>query len=351
MKLQKIALHGAVYGKNFGDILIQKILLDNIEQSNLFETYFPLGINRFTKTLNKKPLQIFSFKRPKAIIFGPGGYLGEPKYKSLRWVARFIFYHGFAILYSIIFRIPIYVFGVGAGPIKNPFVRMFVYLLIMRSKVVFVRDEFSQSFLTKLVSNKKEIIATCDVAYSLGHNIENPNLSNNLDSVGLHVPVADRIGMPKEFLEDIILWVTENPNTKFYLLHDGPMQKIHLKLEKLLKLTNFTEISYESHSKLLQDISKLDMVLSTKLHVPICAYAMGVKAISAHTHPKNIRFFKQIGNSNYTIDLKDYKSGWIMNYSKKALDNKDYFFKRHGLINDAQESLQKLLELLKKQGN
>ena len=52
-------------------------------------------------------------------------------------------------------------------------------------------------------------------------------------------------------------------------------------------------------------ISKLSAILTTKLHVGIVAYALGVHCESFATHQKTPRFYKQIGRASQCIMLDD----------------------------------------------
>ena len=146
-----LAIHGAYYDNNFGDLLLLKIfenwaiaatgdqiaypLVPGREQSR-FSTYFPdaaygLGQRRSWNGL----------------IYGGGGHFGEPDassrkgYKGYRsWSLRFFLRHVLPAELCIRQGIPYAIAGVGVGPLSNPVVRRQVQRIFRHAAVVSVRD-------------------------------------------------------------------------------------------------------------------------------------------------------------------------------------------------------------------
>src|SRR5690606_1554026 len=75
-------------------------------------------------------------------------------------------------------------------------------------------------------------------------------------------------------------------------------------LRKELNL-NWYIHKYTTPEDTLKFISTCRVVVTTKLHVAITSYALGVKPIGISKHPKTKRFFKQVGLSTNHFDLDD----------------------------------------------
>lgn len=322
---KSVALHGAVYGRNFGDILIIETVLRFLFRCGISEVSIPMGFERFIGYINRNSRVIGTVRYPSVIIFGPGGYLGQPKYNTLRWNIRFMVYHGFIILASCLFRIPVIVHGTGVGPATFYPVRLLMKLLFMRAVKIHVRDIESFKYVTEIYSNVDREILTFggDVALALPfiYDIEPINNQSVAGVIGIHMPVGNKIYFPDALAEDLIKFVEENKNYQFKILHDGPGHGVHAKLKGLLSFENVVELDFDSPEGLLSQLNQCEVVFSTKLHVGICAYALGKKVVSIYTHPKNVRFFQQIKRSDNAVSIAEYQVGWLQRIATKTFSD------------------------------
>src|SRR5690606_8591286 len=115
-------------------------------------------------------------KTSVALVYGGGGYYGEPSKSSYIWYARFITNHMWPGILSRLLRRPYIVMGVGFGPLSNWLVRKVGMFVINGAKAVSVRDEESRAYL-KRYGYKKKIHVVPDSALSLG--INNSDLDSN----------------------------------------------------------------------------------------------------------------------------------------------------------------------------
>jgi exopolysaccharide biosynthesis predicted pyruvyltransferase EpsI len=343
-KYTKIWAHGAHYGQNFGDILITSILVKWIEKKFDTTVELPLSLSRFSNYLDKKSLAVLKLKVPDKIFFGPGGYFGEPEYNTRRWNIRFVFYHGALILFSRLFNIKTVVYGVGVGPVSNPLVYFLIKLLFKRSELVCVRDEQSLNYTIQHFSSNAKMYP--DIAlnllsiYEIGQkSIKNPIHEKN---IGIHLPVGDSIEFPIQLADDLSQFIGANPNWKFVIIYDGPKQRLNQALEVILALGNVEEERFVSVESLLTTISNLDIILTTKLHVGICAYALKVKSLSIYTHSKNIRFYEQIDNSYACIGLHEYETSSLIKLIGSVDCDFEYFSKHSDLVATASEGLSEI---------
>lgn len=333
LKRNKIWLHGAHYGENFGDILITQIMLNKIRKSQTGQVELPLSISRFAKYVSVKPLTILSVFAPKMIIFGPGGYLGEPGRLRLKWLFRFIFYHGLLILYSKAFSVPTAIVGTGVGPCNNLIVKRLVKLLLNNAFYVSVRDMESKEFVDQLSGSSNQVSVHPDVAFGLGQLFKMGASKRVEGTVGLHFPVSNE-DISKELEHDVLTFVKQNSDKRIKILFDGPKQ--HLKradiLNKILEYKNVEMCEFISVNELLKNIAESEVVVTTKLHVGICAYALKTRVVSLYTHPKNIRFFKQIRQERYCESLSSYQSGSLTDLIMEAMSEDNYFIMHENLL-------------------
>ena len=78
--MKKIGLHGSYYCRNFGDTLILSIVnnwIKEYSQKTIVDLPFVTSEKEALEILNSK-LQKTNFHELDGLIFGPGGYFGEP---------------------------------------------------------------------------------------------------------------------------------------------------------------------------------------------------------------------------------------------------------------------------------
>ena len=349
---KSIAIHGAVYGRNFGDIIIIETVLKSLARSGHCDVSIPMGFSRFIDYINRGSNVVGRNRYPSVIIFGPGGYLGQPRYNTLRWNIRFMMYHGFIILASFLFRIPVVIHGTGVGPATFHPVRLLMKLLFMRAERIHVRDVESSNYVKELYKGVNEDILTFggDVALALPHfyGIEPIDINHVAGVIGIHMPVGDKIGFPDELADDLLTFVAKHNECKFNILHDGPAQEVHSKLKGLLSFEHVSNFKFEGPEELISQINQCELIITTKLHVGICAYALGKKIISTYTHPKNKRFFQQIERRDNSVFIEDYQPGWLSGMVAKTLADCEFHEKLNELSSQVKVDLGGLIRVVEK---
>lgn len=349
---KSVAIHGAVYGRNFGDILIIETIIRSLVGAGITEFSIPMGLKRFINYLNRNSKRIGTAKFPSVIIFGPGGYLGQPEYNVVRWNLRFMLYHGSIILMSYAMRIPIIIHGAGVGPATFYPVRMLIRLLFKRAVKIHVRDIESFNYVSEIYKNVDNKVLTFggDVALALTsiYGIKPKTSESNKGVIGIHMPVGNRILFPDALADDIVRFVRENTDYQFRILHDGPGHAVHGKLRAILSFENVAEVDFVSPEDLLSRINECEVIVSTKLHVGICGYALGKKIISIYTHPKNVRFFQQIGRADNAVPISRYRAGWLQQIARKTLDDDGFHDELSRLSSEVTLELDALTREVKK---
>ena len=319
----RIAMHGAVYGQNFGDVLIQKVVSGYLQFKLGAEVFYPFATRSFGAACNQATGDILSLSSSDEVVFGPGGYLGQRNHNRFLWNMRLRTYHGSLFRLTRRYGLPLFLFGVGVGPLENSRSRSLVGAILDYASFIQVRDSFSFEYAKSIVPNQKHIGKMPDVAMLLDQgSISEPEKKSiiNLVRCGERMVVAIHVPLPggktsssvKKFFCDLILLVEHNPQYLFVIIYDSPRQVVYRQVRsQLLSYPNVIEDNYIGPERLLALISQCSIVLSTKLHVGICATALGVRSVSVYFHPKVERFYHEIGQLDYCTYLGQYEGGWL----------------------------------------
>jgi polysaccharide pyruvyl transferase WcaK-like protein len=310
----EIAIHGSYYARNFGDTLIISIIVDWVK-----EIYPDSTINLPYCSSDSEAKEIMgsnnyiidpTLKNSKILIFGPGGYFGQPNFSFLR--TNHWFYRNYKRhlcwnkkLYNK--DIPYFIIGTGVGPLTNIFFRNKVKNLFSKAKLVAVRDINSFNYLKQWNVDMSNIKLTCDVALS----VENSKINNKSTGLlGLHFPGTTLKNYNKSDLFLKFLTILNN-DFNIIIIEDGPGQ-YHTKDEKSIynKIRNNNELEvdvleYKNPNVLIENLAKLDYIITSKLHVGILGYALKKQVLSIPLHQKTIRFYKQIDRENFCLNVKN----------------------------------------------
>lgn len=321
---KKIILqHGAVYGINFGDVLIQSLLMKLInEADNAHQVVFPLASRRFSKQQKFQRASFIQILAAKKIVFGPGGYFTPRPTREKFWYFRFNIYHALIIITTILLRKKIAIFGVGVGALRNIFSRFLVRQLFARAELACVRDPESIRALEEMDIDIRRVSQMPDIALSLMENqlhiAGNCNINDSQKTtvidecltLALHLPINNKNKDRHRMLIADIVKIISSQKYRIKILYDGPAQKTSEEIIAHMDFQRGDSIClYENVDKILEEIKKSDIVLTSKLHVAICATALGKKALSYYIHPKTPRFFKMISRSDFSSNLDDYCEG------------------------------------------
>ena len=322
-KKPQIALHGAVYGENFGDVLISQILADHVRKATGADVFFPFGRKAFAAVSKEQTGRIWKLAFAKTAIMGPGGYFGERRHDQAAWNNRFQFYHGNFFRLVKLLRRPLILHGVGVGPLSDPISRALARRIFDYSGLINVRDQKSKDYVLDLGISEHKVNIYPDVALTLmPENVTSTKLTfetctrdtSSKKVIGLHLPLPEAFSA--DVFENIVYQVRDMISShldfRFVILRDGPRQIIHPDIVTVIQGSNRSEDKPYSNPKgLLHDIAHCNAVVTTKLHVGICAAALGVAPISLYSHPKVQRFFQDIGRDEFCQDIMTAPPGWL----------------------------------------
>lgn len=337
MKQRIIALHGAYRGNNFGDVLLLSLFAGWIREtipdaSVLLPFASPVVRGLVTAEGSSSPHSVF---RANALIYGGGGYFGEPTVNPKAWGYRLIKNHIPVGAATRIRRRPYGIIGVGAGPLSNVIARECVVWLCNGARIVAVRDEESREYLIEYGVDGRKIAVTADAALTIkqdsvpeaererAREVLAPLKGRYLVGVHLSEPpeLEDKTRLLKK---EIVSFAGQNPDVGFVLISDseGSRDQLSAASELAGYLSDRAVIvKYEKPWQLVAVLSRLDMVVTTKLHVGIVASALEKVVLSFPKHMKTPRFYKQIGGSDRCVPLTVLQSGRFSELAQPYVDS------------------------------
>ena len=329
----KIALHGGYYTDNFGDLLLLKIFENwvtsalNSEAKYIYpmvpeselETFQSRFINRSTGLENNRSWN--------SLIYAGGGHFGQPEIKQNKLynfytgklARRFFNQHVLPAELCIWKNIPYAVVGVEVGPLDNTFIRKEVKRIFQNASLLTVRNIESKEFVQKVLGIDSDILVAPDPALIV--NIEDiPNyafeyVENILQPyedkifLGIHQPCDFMTKKPQtELLKNTLISSFKSaPDILPVVFSDNGRAECPEFADFIENATGkkCLYVSFRGIWETTALISRLSAVLTTKLHVGIVAYALGVYCESFANHIKIPRFYRQINRSSQCLSLND----------------------------------------------
>lgn len=308
--MKSVYLHGSCFGNNFGDVLLFDFFAKRICQ-NGFEVVLPFATKGFAELLDTPVFTGKDVQRnssPVAGVFCGGGYLGEPGSGKFWWAVRNTIRYLRPYMFLKRKELPYGVFGVGFGPLSYQPFKELAKRIVNDAEYVCVRDSESYNYIVSLGMDK-DVDVYSDVISSLSGNdipadakaFADAILSDGYN-VGVHV--TDKYknkGVFDSVVQALIALAEKNPDINFLMIVDGISRsgrklKQEVDAERILAALpsgNSRVINYESHWRLVGLIDRLDMVVTSKLHVGIVGCALGKNVVSIPYHGKTERFYKQ----------------------------------------------------------
>ena len=326
---KKICISGYYGFDNFGDEAILKTLVENLKklkkEPNI--TVFSSSPEKTAKELNVNSIYSFCLKdivksllNSDYLISGGGSLLQDTtSAKSL------IYYLGVIALAQFLGKKTI-IFAQGIGPIKNKYLEKLTAFTLKKAKYITVRDEKSINWLKKW-----EINAT--KCYDPVWNITTPN-TEKTNIVGIQLRTFPT--MTEEVLNQLANLVNNYySDREIHLL--SLQNKLDLdicnKLKNKLKSKNVKVIENSSNEKIIEDISKLDILIAMRFHACLIGIKSGVKLLPINYDIKVEQLAKEFDlnclNLEYTEINEEIFDAFNKNeieYDKEKINNLMYDF-------------------------
>lgn len=313
----KVIIHGSVFTDNFGDVLFADLFYKKLIGNGNIVRFFEnrkFGASDFLRTEigydDKCTLK--DILDADVVVMMSGGYLGEDKISWKNTMIRYIKYI-FPLRALQIIGKKSYFIGVGGGPLNNRFLRRSCVKAINKSEYISVRDYETYSYLMDY-GVKKQMVITSDTAQSITKDYcieSNIELSSDKKYIFLHY--VNNSDFDIKFAGTIVPALNHFlQNHLEYSLVVGTDNGVdELKISnsetyRAIKCNDIQIYSYNSVRQLCDVISKMDVIITPKLHVGIVASTFGKSVISFAIHrEKTQRYYKQIGEEGRSIKLSD----------------------------------------------
>lgn len=339
LKKINIGIIGAYHHPNFGDQLLFNILSEwiwdrypeakiNVPWGDSEEIEWPNGV-----VVGGGLKVLLSCD---AIIFGGGGYFGEPGEKAQRkknayttldkvgcffrlpegFGGKYFGEYGYlraetfrfvklGLIASVLklARIPYAIIGAGLGPITTGLGKIGVRQSLKYAQRITLRDVESVNYANELFQSDT-ILVSNDMVLSVMRQVTDWELKARA-RVAVHLgPATDRSISIVE-LERLVSSI-QKMGAEVSLISDcRPQSGCEVLQDKLIKNlgSNVNYIPYQGVDNFIRLISEFDLIVTSKLHCGILAYREGVVPISIAEHIKTRRFYKQAGLEANSFDL------------------------------------------------
>ncbi len=331
-----IVIHGAINSSNFGDVLFARMFYDACRKASGINVDFvqipKFGVGEFVRneTGYSRRLGRFAYLKSDVLVLMSGGYLGldkTKKYDVLHLYARFIMP---ARLFQLL-RKPVYIIGVGGGPIDSKWLRDRIIRLVDKSKRVIVRDEETKKYFLDYGS-KANIEVTADTALSYDlttiQQLDDTELISKFHGKKMlffHSELPSDKVMAEKIVPSLNIFLESHPEYGVVFGYDYETKET---LENTLcwqKIECETKHIFHYHSvdQMLALLSTVDCVMTPKLHIGIMGSLFGKSVLSFPVHrEKTQRFYRQIGYPERCIHISVIDKNTVLNQLNLYHDKK-----------------------------
>lgn len=305
--MNRIALNGCYYNNNFGDLLLADLMTLHLKRRHgvAVTCVWP---PHSSEILAEKGRGLLSCPRVQGAIFGGGGYFvtNEGKYQhraKLRYSLPARIWH--------VLRIPYVIVGVGAGPRLEGKGAARVRYVCAQSEAICVRDKESYDVLHQIGVDTQRVEITADLAMGMQRELipdtEWQNAQTLLNRgpgevlLGIHLESASQDIVSAQRIADQVAKVARrHKDLRLIVMSDHMLRASDGIVDSLRKASaRFTVVPRQNHWTTAALLGQLDSVLTTKLHVGIVAWALGVPPMCYAAHGKTARFYRQIGRPQF----------------------------------------------------
>lgn len=320
----KIMLQGYLSDANFGDTLIAWLFYHECKEAGFEEVDFfqfgNYGIGSFVRDqigyTAEKSFFSCMFADVFCLISGGSFWNHNRKDAKIRF-CRFLLP---ALIYLIRSK-PVYILGVGGGPVKTSWLRWLMVRVLNKAKLVYFRDE-STLEVFKEYGVKNQVTVTADVALIIKPEMLKPfEEKEQLETVDrgrkkllLHIPDgANPVGaVADKILPGLIAFLDEHKDYLVVYSHDNIRTLDAKETESIKRVKDrladsgieFYEYKYHDCWQMCSLINEMDCIVTEKLHVGVVGCALGKCVISFPVHrEKTNNFYKMIGLSERCIHV------------------------------------------------
>lgn len=335
----KIMLQGYLGDANFGDALIARLFYQECKAVGFEETDFfqfkRYGIGSFVRnqlgyTAEKN---FFSCMFADAFCLISGGFFWSNGSKKDAKI-RFCRYLLPALMYMLRGK-PVYILGVGGGPVEILWLRRLMVMILNRAKLVFFRDDATLN-LFREYGVKNKVTVTADTALVIRPEMLQPFeektildiVADGRKKILLHIPdggyavgIIANVILPGliSFLDEHRDYLLVYSHDNMCLLDSGEISAIQ-RIRKALSDSGIEVYDYRYHDcwQMCSLIGEMDCIVTEKLHVGVVGCALGKCVVSFPVHrEKTDNFYRMIGESERCVNVRSLDSNTVYKQLEK----------------------------------
>ncbi|MEZ9799007.1 polysaccharide pyruvyl transferase family protein [Vibrio cyclitrophicus] len=299
--MKKVAIVGALWTSNFGDVLLAKLLKEKLE--SLGHSIIMPNASDKVKVESGLLEEKFTISEADIFLFCGGGYFSEPPGNSFKWaISRYKLLFKYAT-FCRIKKIPYSILGVGAGPINSNLAKSVIKHVCKGANLIALRDPTSVNAVSTLVPNT-EIIEVADYVLSLKDKILLNDVDLSHKKIGFHITLNGGKYIPAVI--DYLNNIDNNSDIYFIEDHPGEFSRVCEKYPEVKRFFDGNVLGYKDVDQFIHDMNELSCIVTSKLHVGIVASALGKKVCSIPYHAKVERLYASFDRSDLClVDFND----------------------------------------------
>lgn len=317
----KVLIVGATFNSNFGDLLFSHLFYNKCKEAGFEKVSFwqwPKHVlcDFVRNELNYfEKISIWQALRYDALILQSGGMIGEPSYSRYTTKLRFLRFVFPCLIFTLLHK-PVYVLGAGGRPIYAGWLRRMMVYVFNHAKYIAVRDQETHDYY-KNVGVKNAIHVTTDTAQIITPEcLPKLNISRELeDFIANHKLLLlqysyDKRGdeiVAEKIVPAINVFLNEHPEYRVVLATDKETDSNVLensKAKKAILINRVKNYVYYNSWQLAALIHRMDVVITTTLHVGIVGASLGKSVLSFSLYyDKTMRYYSQIKEEGRCLPL------------------------------------------------
>lgn len=319
----KVLLVGATFNSNFGDLLFSHLFYDKCKEAGFEKVSFWQWPKHVLCDFCRNELDyhehisLWQAIKYDALILQSGGMMGEPRYSRQTTKLRFLRFVLPCLIFTLL-RKPVYVLGCGGSPIYARWLRKLMVYVLNHAKYISVRNqETKEYYLEQGVKNC--IHVTSDTAqvitperlpkFVISQELEEHISNKKTLLLQFSYCKTDDEMVARKIVPAINDFLNEHPEYCVVMATDKETKTTILEnsLSKNALMPSEVKVyNYHDSWQLAALINRMDVVITTTLHVGIVGSSLGKNVLSFSLfYDKAKRYYKQIGEEGRCLPLRD----------------------------------------------
>lgn len=309
----RIVINGCYGNRNYGDLLMVRLLSEYIARRHLNRvTCLWMHSKERESTAACAHGGLAACWNASAAILWGGGYLESSSSASTKRLMRYLIP---AKIWSAR-NIPYVIAGVGVGAQLRGVSPKLIKSICNGAVAISVRDPESRDILASIGVETDNMCVTADVVLGLrAKDIPEqawPAARALLPAdvlkkriFGLHLPLGRALApLHRQIIELVAQTFPQGSETAVVWIEDSPAYSEYHKMLARKLMPWAVVVPNQSPWVTAALIGTMTSVMTTKLHVGITAWALGVAPCALSLHEKTGRFFKQIDRADYQMPIE-----------------------------------------------